>query len=322
MSHVALAALFAVFIWWFSTGLVLLLNGTQRHAYRWTLLASSTLGLTALWALAHTANQTSTAGVYCAFTSALLVWGWHELSFLTGWITGPRTTAIPATLAGWPRFVQAVGAILWHELGILAVGILIVAVTWGAPNQTGTWTFLVLWAMRTSAKLNLFLGVRNLSEEFLPPHLAYLESFFRRRAMNWFFPPSVAAASVVLAWMVMVALSPSTTSTEVLRLTLVGTLLAMAIVEHAMLVLPLSTTALWRWAMGARHKKPQAGDTALRPSQQLADDTAAGIASGKATGTVAATVAQAVLPTSHHKNAPRAEAAPLMDHDGKLLHAR
>ena len=28
--------------------------------------------------------------------------------------------------------------------------------------------------MRTSAKLNLFLGVRNLSEEFLPPHLAYL----------------------------------------------------------------------------------------------------------------------------------------------------
>ncbi len=28
--------------------------------------------------------------------------------------------------------------------------------------------------MRMSAKLNVFLGVRNLSVELLPPHLAYL----------------------------------------------------------------------------------------------------------------------------------------------------
>jgi putative photosynthetic complex assembly protein 2 len=42
------------------------------------------------------------------------------------------------------------------------------------PNQVGTGTFAVLWVMRISAKLNLFLGVRNLSEELLPPHLAYL----------------------------------------------------------------------------------------------------------------------------------------------------
>jgi putative photosynthetic complex assembly protein 2 len=59
-----------------------------------------------------------------------------------------------------------VRAILWHELGILAVGLVIVAITWNAPNQVGTGTFVVLWVMRTSAKLNLFLGVRNLSEEF------------------------------------------------------------------------------------------------------------------------------------------------------------
>jgi putative photosynthetic complex assembly protein 2 len=257
MNNIALAAVFGVFIWWFSTGVVLLLNGMQRRAYRWSLLASTVLGATALWALAHTAHQTDTAGVYCAFTSALLVWGWHELSFLTGWITGPRTTAIPRTLSGWPRFVQSVRALLWHELGILAVGLFIVYITWGAPNQTGTWTFLVLWVMRTSAKLNLFLGVRNLSEEFLPPHLAYLESFFRRRAMNWLLPLSLAVSGAFLGWMVVVALAPQTTDTEVLRLTLVGTLLAMAIVEHAMLVLPLSTTALWRWAMGSREHRTQ-----------------------------------------------------------------
>jgi putative photosynthetic complex assembly protein 2 len=296
-----------VFIWWFSTGIVLLLNGMQRRAYRWSLMASSLLGLTALYALVHSARQTDAASVYCAFTSALLVWGWHELSFLTGWITGPRTTAIAPTLTGLPRFVQAVRAILWHELGILAVGLFIVAATWGAPNQVGTWTFLVLWAMRTSAKLNLYFGVRNLSEEFLPPHLVYLKSFFRRRAMNGFFPPSVGVAALVLALMVNHALAPDTPAEEVLGLTLVGTMLALAIVEHAMLVLPVSTTALWRWAMGKRAK------------EQVPEGP-----SGPDGGGLSSAVTLARSDVSEHKkNALCAEAAPLpTEKHEQLLHAR
>jgi putative photosynthetic complex assembly protein 2 len=286
MTETTLAVLFAVFIWWFSTGIVLLLNGMQRHAYRWSLALSSLLGLAALYALAHTARQTGAAATYCAFTSALLVWGWHELSFLTGWITGPRTTAIAPGLQGWARFVQALRAILWHELAILAVGLIIVALTWGAPNQTGTWTFLVLWAMRTSAKLNLFLGVRNLSEEFLPPHLAYLQSFFRRRAMNLLFPLCVCGASAVLAWMVLRAMNPATLPVDALGLTLVATMLALGILEHWMLVLPVSTTAMWRWAM----RKPEPA---------------------------------ADLPHPTYKTAPRADAAPpLIEPDDQLLHAR
>ena len=266
MSDTALAALFAVFIWWFSTGIVLLLNGMQRRAYKFSLFTSSALAVAALVALNHTANQTTAAAVYCAFTCALLVWGWHELSFLTGWITGPRTTALPAEFREGHegrRFIESVRAILWHELGILAVGVLIIAMTWGAPNQVGTWTFIVLWSMRTSAKLNLFLGVRNLSEEFLPPHLVYLSSFFRRRAMNLLFPFVVSAASAVLAWMVMLALEPTADATTVLGLTLVGTMLALAILEHWMLVLPVPTTALWRWAMA---KRQPAADSVAPPA--------------------------------------------------------
>jgi putative photosynthetic complex assembly protein 2 len=245
VSHPALAVLFAVFIWWFSTGVVLLLNGLQRHARRRSLALSSALALLALWALWHSSRQVGVAATYCAFTSALLVWGWHELSFLTGWITGPRTTAVPLTLRGAPRFVQALRAILWHELAI-------VAMTWDAPNPTGTWTFLVLWIMRTSAKLNLFLGVRNLSEEFLPPHLAYLQSFFRRRAFNGLLPLSVLAPSAVLALMVWQATLPATTPVQTLGLALVGTMLALAILEHVLLVLPFTATALWHWALGPR----------------------------------------------------------------------
>jgi putative photosynthetic complex assembly protein 2 len=252
MTDLALAALFAVFIWWFSTGLILLLDNLPQGTFRWSLVISSVLAVAALAAIGHTATQTSVSSTYCAFTSALLVWGWHELSFLTGWISGSRKQALKPGSAGWSRFVQAVQAILWHEIAIIAVGLTIVTITWGAPNQTGTWTFLVLWVMRTSAKLNLFFGVRNLSEEFLPAHLVYLQSYFRRRVMNLFFPFAVTAASAVLALLLMNALDPTTTVVAALSYTLVGTMLALAILEHWLLVLPIQATALWRWAMRRR----------------------------------------------------------------------
>ena len=249
MPELALALLFAVFIWWFSTGIVLMLNRMSRGAVGLSLLLSTGLGLLALVALAHTAQQTTVAGAYCALTSALLVWGWHELSFLTGWITGPRKTALPPGLSEGRRFIESVRAILWHELAIVAVGALIVLITWGAPNQVGTGTFAVLWVMRTSAKLNLYLGVRNLSEEFLPPHLRYMESFFRRRAVNLLFPVSVTVASLVLAMLLAHALHPGTAHAAAVGTVLVSTMLGAAILEHWMLVLPLDTTALWRWAI-------------------------------------------------------------------------
>jgi putative photosynthetic complex assembly protein 2 len=251
MSETTLAIVFAIFIWWFSTGIVLLLNHMSRSAVSVSLFLSSLLGVAALVGLMHTARQTDIAGAYCAFTCALLAWGWNELSFLTGWITGPRTTALRKDVQGWPRFVESFRAVMWHEFGILFVGVVIITITWDAPNQVGTGTYLVLWIMRTSAKLNLFFGVRNLSEEFLPPHLAYLQSFFRRRAMNWFFPLSVAAASAYLAVLVSNAKGADLAAVA-LGHTLVGTLLALAIVEHLLLVLPVDTTALWRWAISKR----------------------------------------------------------------------
>ena len=252
MSSPWVAVGFAVFMWWFSTGLVLLLDNLPRTTFRWSLLISSVVAVAALLGLAHTAGQDTLASAYCAFTCALLVWGWHELSFLTGWITGPRRTPLPAGSTGWPRFKAAVAAILWHELAILAVGALIVAITWKQPNQVGTLTFVVLWVMRVSAKLNLFLGVRNLSEQFLPPHLAYMGSFFRRRPMNALLPWSVLGGAAWATGLVLAASAPEASAATTVGLTLVATLLVMAVVEHLLLVLPMPASALsslWRWAM-------------------------------------------------------------------------
>ncbi len=255
MDSLWVAAAFAIFIWWFSTGLILLLDSLPRTTFRWSQLLSSLLAGGALLGIASTAGQTTLAATYCAFTCALLVWGWHELAFLTGWITGPQRTAISEDVQGWPRFVAAVRAILWHELAIAAGGLLIWALTLDAANQIALWTYLVLWLMRISAKFNLFLGVRNLSEEFLPPHLAYMASFFRRRRMNLLFPVVVTAATVVAVLLVERALADGTGAVHAVGLTLVATLLWLAIVEHWLLVLPLQATALWRWAMQQQDKR-------------------------------------------------------------------
>ena len=239
----------AVFVWWFSTGLVLILVRLSRRAIRLSVTLATLVGVAALYGLSHTARQTGLAGAYCAFTCALLAWAWHELTFLTGWITGPRRTALPAGLSGWPRFVQSVRAILWHELGLLAMGAAVVAVTWDAANPVGAGTYAVLWAMRLSAKLNLYFGVRNFSEAFLPPHLKYLQSFFRRRRMNLFFPFAVGAATLVAVLLVQGALNPTLPDGLRTGQWLVATLLMLAIIEHWLLVLPLESTALWRWAL-------------------------------------------------------------------------
>ena len=287
MPDAALAVVFAVFIWWFSTGVVLILNRLSTSAVRISQVASSALALAALAGLAHAARQPGVAGAYCAFTSALLVWGWNELSFLSGWITGPRRTPLPPQTAGWARFAASFQAVLWHELGILCTGVAVVAVTWDAPNQVGTATYLVLWVMRTSAKLNLFLGVRNLSEAFLPDHLAYMASFFRRRAMNPLLPVSVLAASAYLALLISQATHAGTSGADAVGYALVGTMLALAILEHLLLVLPLDPSAAWRWAIAKRGPAMQSQAYGKEKATGNKDTTASSVARTAPSGGVA-----------------------------------
>lgn len=249
MADWLLPIVFAIFIWWFSTGVVILLDGLPHRTFRWSLVISSLLAVGALAGLAHTASQTSAADAYCAFTCALLLWGWHELSFLTGWITGPRKWGHTAGCSRWRHAFQAVQVILWHELWLLLSLSLLAALTWKQANPIGLWTFAGLWVMRASAKLNLFLGVRNLGLEFLPAHLGYLRHYFRQAPMNRLFPVSVTIGTMVVAALVYSASNDASGSGAAIGKILLATLLAMGVLEHWMLVLPMSPSALWRWAL-------------------------------------------------------------------------
>ncbi len=170
--------LYAAAVWWLSTGVILLLVSRSRWTYRWSMAGATLLLIVALGALATSSQRNDPTNAYIAFTSAIAVWGWLEMAFLMGFLTGRRSAPDGGGRSGLRHFLRAVAALLDHELSIIAGAALVVALTWEQPNQIGTWTFLALWGMRQSAKLNLFFGVRNVSIEFLPRELAYLSSYF------------------------------------------------------------------------------------------------------------------------------------------------
>lgn len=250
MAEYAAPVACALVVWWFSTGLILMLVRRPRATFAWSLLGAGLIAAGALWLLAATRDDTTAVAAYLAFGSGVALWGFLELGFLTGIVSGSRRHGCAAGCGGWRHFAHAIEAILHHELAIIAMAITVFAVAWSAPNPIGAWTFLVLWVMRQSAKLNLFLGVRNLGEEFLPPHLEYLKSYFRRRPINLLFPLSVTVPTIVVALLVRAALAPDADGFIVAGHLLVAALLALAVLEHWLMVLPVTLDALWRWAMG------------------------------------------------------------------------
>lgn len=248
MGSRAVAVVFVVTVWWLSTGIVLRTVWLDRKATKASVAAASVLAALGLASVAWSARETSVLAAYVGFAGAIAIWAFHEVVFLLGLVTGPRKIACPDDARGMRRFRYATEAVLHHELALAATLVVVSAVAWGAPNQVGPATFLVLWAMRLSAKLNVFLGVRSLTEEFVPTHLRYLISYFRRARWNPLMPLSVVSAGLVTFWLGQDALLSASDHVRVAR-TLVASLLALAVMEHLFLAIPFREALLWRWAL-------------------------------------------------------------------------
>jgi len=247
---------FTVLAWWFLTGAILWLDRLPTRTFRYSMLGATVVLGAALYALIDTRARTTPMGSYVAFTAALLIWGWIETSFLLGYVTGPRTHGCPASCRGWRHFVHAIEAILYHEIAIMVAAGAIALLTFGAPNRFALWTFLSLWLLRESAKLNLFLGVPNVGDRLLPDHLAYLGSFFRRRSMNALLPFSLTGATLLTVLAAGRAVDDAATAGASLGWTLLATLLGLATLEHWFMVVPLPSEALWRLSMRTPPSKP------------------------------------------------------------------
>ncbi|MGP3697382.1 putative photosynthetic complex assembly protein PuhE [Rhodobacter sp. NSM] len=251
-------ALSAIFVWWFSTGILLWRvrhadnRGPEAH------LTSVIIGLPMLfagaWGYSHTLHDLSVQGVYMAFLSSLAVWGWIELAFLSGVITGPNTDRCPAHARSAERFLRAVGTVLWHEIVLMTVLVAMAIHAAGAPNRFGLWTFMILFVARVSAKLNLYLGVPYINVEFLPSTLAHLSSYFRRTRMNRFFPLSVTLLTFATGCWVERALSADGSNHREVGFWLLAALTALAVLEHWFMVVNLQDRKLWKWMMPERRR--------------------------------------------------------------------
>ena len=266
-----LAALVALFLWWFSTGVILWrvrrADNGGPDAHVWSVLLGLPLLVAGVLGINATTADASPFGVYMAFLSALAIWGWIELAFLSGIITGPNNRPCPPGASEAMRFFRAVGTIAWHEALLALTTLLLWRMAWAEPNHFGFLTFAILFAARISAKLNLFFGVANINTEFLPAPLAHLPSYFRRAPMNGFFPVSVTALCFAAGcWMERLAAADARGATAGYALLTALTLLAL--LEHWFMVLPLPDQKLWRWMID-----PPAPKTKARIHAGLQEDT-------------------------------------------------
>lgn len=241
------ALLATVALWFASTALIVWLANRPRRTFRasmaWT-AAGAALGLVLITV---SATSIGAAAIYASFIGALLVWGWHELAFLSGAVAGPRR--LPGTArTRWGRFGEATAALIHHELALAATALLLLSLSWGEHNQTGAAAFALLFGLRLSAKLNLHLGVPNFSHDLLPAHLDYLKSYFGPPRFGAALAVSLAASLGLAGWLGAQAIAaPAAPGMDLLF-----SLAALGALEHLFLALPVRDGALWRWAVPAR----------------------------------------------------------------------
>ena len=259
----AFPAIAVLLLWFGGTAVIVWAANRPRETYRRSLSVGGLVGSAGLLAVAIAAPWATTGAVYLSFCGALAVWGWQELAFLTGAVTGPRRSEAEPGATGWRRFSQATATLIHHELALAATLALLVLVSWGAPNQTGALTFALLFVLRLSAKLNLYLGVPNFTDELLPAHLRYLVTYFARSRLGPWLLVSLAANVALAAWLAARA-AAAQDSAGFTAAGLLFALAALGVLEHLFLVLPFRDGALWRWANPAwTGKKTKGGQYGL-----------------------------------------------------------
>ncbi len=247
------AAAAALILWWFSTGLILwrvrVADNAGGAAHARSVILGAPLLAAGIVGLYATRDGSGAHAVYAAFLSALALWGWIELAFLSGIVTGPHRYPCPPRTGLPERFIRAFGTIAWHE-GLLALTAIALGLSLAtAANPFGFYTFATLFLARISAKLNLFFGVPRIHTEFIPRPLRHLPSHFRMAPLTFMFPVSVTGLSFATAiWADRAGIAQGGAAAGY---ALLAALTALALLEHWFMVLPLPDQKLWRWMLPA-----------------------------------------------------------------------
>lgn len=229
--------------------------GRSRRVMRFCFGIATVLMLAALVGLFMTRELRHPFDVYMALLCGIVVWGWQVSGYYLGFVTGPydwtrelQEKSDSENRSLLDRFKLAVYFSLHHELMVLGIGALIAALVWSQPNKWGLWMYIALWLMHTSAKVNVFLGVRNFRVELLPQQMHHLDDLLGKRHINLLFPVSIILASSIAIVMLFRGISPGTPYIHTIGYLSIATMMGLGLLEHWLLVLPLSAT-LWGWGI-------------------------------------------------------------------------
>ena len=253
MSNPWLAVSLVLFLWWFLTGAILFLvkwadnRGEKFHKLlTLSLLPFLVIGL---YGFLYSLDKIKIGDIYLSFLSALAIWGWFELAFLTGTITGPNNKDCPSGVDGFVRFKLAWSAIAYAELALFVVLVALFIASMGQQNLFGFCTFLVLYSCRLSAKINLFFGVPKINTEFLPAPVKHLASHFKVSGVSWFYPISIISLILLTVFWILKCMVNLDNSVEFVGYTFLTALTVLALIEHWFMVLDVPDAALWRWML-------------------------------------------------------------------------
>lgn len=245
-------ALFAVFAWWFATGIILWLDGLPARTFPYTLAVATAILAISLVVLYALRDRDDTLAIYAMFLSVLGIWAWNETTFLLGTLTGPLQGPCPEGAKGMARFRAAVDSILYHEAGLILSGAAIAIITWGSVSHFAIHLFALLWVLRLSTKLNLFLGVPHSFGHFLPDQLRYLATYFRTRPVSGFFALTVTMATILAVLLCVNAADTPIGSGARVASSFLAVFAVLGVVEHWFLACPVGADHLWRWAFHGR----------------------------------------------------------------------
>lgn len=240
--------LVVIILWFAGTGLVAMINHRLRASFGRALFAACACAILGLAVVIATFDSDELWAIYASFLGGLLIWSWHEISFLTGAVAGTHVKPCPENIHGWQRFSLATAALIHHEVALAMTAGLLLSLGAVTANATAAYAFALLFLFRLSSKLNLFCGVPNFSDELLPRHLDYLRSYFGPKRMQPLLPLSIAAISALGAFFLHAALTGDNPAT-VVQAGLLACLCLLAALEHVFLALPFRDSQLWAWAL-------------------------------------------------------------------------
>ncbi len=269
MSKFLIPIAVVILVWWSSTGAVLwFARGLDRQMNTRLVIMTILCALGFAGVLIASA-QSGIWAIYLGFASAILIWGWVEFTLLSGMITGSRTEACPANVSEFERFKMAFRAIAHHEYAlVIMLGILAILDSSGGSGMAIK-TFALLWIMRLGAKLTIFSGAPELSTSMIPERLAYMKTYFRHDRISIAFWLSLSVCCMFFASGIYALQHVQYDAAVQTQVTMLSTLVALAILEHIFMVLPVADSKLWSWAM-TQQKTHTNGETktAMLPTLQ------------------------------------------------------